>query len=91
MKAEMGDQKEVEMLLKDGYFLCMNLAELQREHAELIAFNTVIDRKQKTAEKIAKKYKSKIELITDLLRNPHDQSMMLKAIENVINTNFDHD
>ena len=47
--------KKVEMLLKDGGFLEMNLAELQREHAELIAFNTVLDRKQKVTEKIAKK------------------------------------
>lgn len=41
---EIGNPKEVEMLLKDGDFLSMTLAELQREHAELIAFNTVIDR-----------------------------------------------
>ena len=38
---------EVEMLLKEGNFLDLSLNELQREHAELIAFNTVLDRKQK--------------------------------------------
>ena len=81
---EMGDPKEVEMLLKDGGFLEMNLAELQREHAELIAFNTVLDRKQKVAEKIAEKYKFKVLMITDLLRDCSDQDMMIKAITTVI-------
>lgn len=57
---EMGDPKEVEMLLKNGGFLEMNLADLQREHAELIAFNTKLERKQNDAEKIAAKYKTKV-------------------------------
>ena len=81
---EMGDTKEVEILLKDGGFLEMNLAELQREHAELIAFNTVLDRKQKAAEKIAEKYKFKVLMIADLLRDCSDQDMTLKAITTVI-------
>ena len=81
---EMGDPKEVEMLLKNGGFLEMNLAELQREHAELIAFNTVLDRKQKVAEKIAEKYMRKVSMIADLLRNPLDREMTLKAITTVI-------
>lgn len=90
MKAEMGDQKEVEMLLKDGYFLCMNLAELQREHAELIAFNTVQDRMQKSAEKIAEKYKRKVSMIADLLRDSADKDMTLKAIQTVIERVGEH-
>lgn len=85
MKAiEMGDPKEVEMLLKNGAFLEMNLAELQREHAELIAFNTVLDRKQKAAEKIAEKYMRKVSMIADLLRDCSDQDMTIKAITTVI-------
>ena len=80
----MGDPKEVEMLLKDGGFLEMSLAELQREYAELIAFNTVLDRKQKVAEKIAEKYKFKVSMITDLLRDCSDQDMTIKAITTVI-------
>ena len=85
MKAiEMGDPKEVEMLLKNGGFLEMNLTELQREHAELIAFNTVLDRKHKAAEKIAEKYKFKVSMIADLLRDCSDQDMTLKAIQTVI-------
>ena len=81
---EMGDPKEIEMLLKNGGFLEMNLAELQREHAELIAFNTVLDRKQKAAEKTAKKYMRKVLTIADLLRNPLDREMTIKAITTII-------
>lgn len=85
MKAiEMGDPKEVEMLLKNGGFLEMSLAELQREHAELIAFNAKLDRKQKDAEKVAKKYKTKVSMIADLLRDPLDREMTLKAIATVV-------
>ena len=81
---EMGDPKEVEMLLKDGGFLEMNLTELQREHAELIAFNTKLERKQKDAEKTAKKHMRKVSMIGDLLRDSTDQDMTLKAIQTVI-------
>ena len=81
---EIGNPKEVEMLLKNGGYLEMNLAELQREHAELIAFNTEIDRKQKSAEKTAEKYKFKVSMITDLLRDCSDQDMTLKAITTVV-------
>ena len=81
---EMGDPKEVEMLLKDGGFLEMSLAELQREYAELIAFNTKLERKQKSAEKNAKKYMRKVSMIADLLRNPLDREMTIKAITTVI-------
>ena len=66
---EMGDPKEVEMLLKDGGFLEMNLTELQREHAELIAFNTKLERKQKDAEKTAKKHMRKVSMIGDILHD----------------------
>ena len=81
---EMGDPKEVEMLLKNGGFLEMNLTELQREHAELIAFNTKLERKQNDAEKTAKKYMRKVLMIADLLRNPLDREMTIKAITTVI-------
>ena len=81
---EMGDPKEVEMLLKNGGFLEMNLTELQREHAELIAFNTKLERKQKSAEKNAKKYMRKVSMIADLLRDCSDRDMTLKAIQTVI-------
>ncbi len=75
---------EVEMLLKEGNFLDLSLNELQREHVELIAFNTVLDRKQKEAEKMAKKYKSKVSMISELLVDCSDQDMTLRAIKTVI-------
>ena len=85
MKAiEMGNPQEVEMLLKSGGFLELNLVELQREHAELIAFNTKLERKHKATEKIAEKYKFKVSMIADLLRDCSDQDMTLKAIKTVI-------
>ncbi|KAB0650139.1 hypothetical protein F7P73_17320 [Acinetobacter bohemicus] len=62
----------------------MNLAELQREHAELIAFNTKLERKKKDAERVAKKYKTKVLMISDLLQDPLDIEMTLKAITTVI-------
>ena len=57
---------------------------LKQEHNELIAFNTEIDRKQKVAEKTAEKYKFKVSMIADLLRDCLDQDMTLKAIKTVI-------
>ena len=58
--------------------------QLKQEHNELIAFNTGIDRKQKVAEKTAEKYKFKVSMIADLLRDCLDQDMTLKAIKTVI-------
>ena len=57
---------------------------IKQEHNELIAFNTEIDRKQKVAEKTAEKYKFKVSMIADLLRDCSDQDMTLKAIKTVI-------
>ena len=56
--------------------------QLKQEHNELIAFNTVQDRKQKAAEKVAEKYKRKVLMIADLLRDSTDKDMTLKAIQN---------
>lgn len=57
---------------------------IKQEYNELIAFNTEIDRKQKVAEKTAEKYKFKVSMIADLLRDCVDQDMTLKAIKTVI-------
>lgn len=84
MKTEMGNPKEVETLLEHGTFLDLNLTELQREHAELIAFNTVIDRKLKAESEVTKKYQNKVLMIADLLRDPSDQELTLKAIKTVV-------
>ena len=64
--------------------------QLKQEHNELIAFNTEIDRKQKSAEKTAEKYKFKVSMIGDLLRDSTDQNMTLKAIQTVIDRVGEH-
>ena len=64
--------------------------QIKQEHNELIAFNTEIDRKQKSAEKTAEKYKFKVSMIGDLLRDSTDQDMTLKAIQTVIDRVGEH-
>ena len=64
--------------------------QLKQEHNELIAFNTVQDRMQKSAEKVAEKYKRKVSMIADLLRDSADKDMTLKAIETVIERVGEH-
>ena len=64
--------------------------QLKQEHNELIAFNTEIDRKQKSAEKTAEKYKFKVSMIGDLLRDSTNQEMTLKAIQTVIDRVGEH-
>lgn len=81
---KMGNPKEVEALLKDGNFLDMGLVELQREHAELIAFNTMLDRSQKDTARAANKYKTKVLMISDLLKDCSNQDMTLRAIKTVV-------
>ena len=86
---EIGNPKEVEMLLKDGDFLSMTLAELQREHAELIAFNTVIDRERNTYRKQEKQYKERNELASSLvceyfMFNKNDPELTLKAMQRAL-------
>ena len=63
---------------------------IKQEHNELIAFNTGIDRKQKVAEKTAEKYKFKVSMIADLLRDCLDQDMTLKAIKTAIDRVGEH-
>lgn len=64
--------------------------QLKQEHNELIAFNTVQDRMQKSAEKVAEKYKRKVSMIVDLLRDSADKDMTLKAIQTVIERVGEH-
>ena len=64
--------------------------QLKQEHNELIAFNTAQDRKQKAAEKVAEKYKRKVLMIADLLRDSTDKDMTLKAIQTVIERVGEH-
>ena len=64
--------------------------QLKQEHNELIAFNTVQDRMQKSAEKVTEKYKRKVSMIADLLRDSADKDMTLKAIQTVIERVGEH-
>lgn len=58
--------------------------QIKQEHNELIAVNTAIERKQKSAENTAKKYKLKVSMIADLLRDTTEKDMTLEAIKTVI-------
>lgn len=62
----------------------MTFDDLKKEHAELLDFNEVLDRKYKAAEKQAEKYKFKVDMIADLLRDCSDQELTLKAIRTVV-------
>ena len=64
--------------------------QIKQEHNELIAFNTEIDRKQKSTGKTAEKYKFKVSMIADLLCDSIDQDMTLKAIKTVIDRVGEH-
>ena len=64
--------------------------QLKQEHNELIKHDTRVDRKWKSAEKTAEKYKSKVLMIADLLRDSTDQDMTLKAIKTVIDRVGEH-
>ena len=64
--------------------------QIKQEHNELIAFNTEIDRKQKSTGKTAEKYKFKVSMIADLLRDSTDQDMTLKAIKTVVDRVGEH-
>ena len=91
MGIEMGNPKEIEQLLKNGDFLDLNLDDLRKLHAELVAFNTVIDRKLKAAEKIAERCNRKFSIIANLVRDPNDLATTVNAIRNVIERTCHHD
>ena len=65
--------------------------DLQNSLDELIKHDTRIERKWKAAEKTADKYKSKVSMITNLLRDSTDQDMTLKAIQTVIDRVGEHE
>ena len=88
-KQVLGNVIDIEVAKVDNLKAQLNSMEqcyigIKQEHNELIAFNTGIDRKQKVAEKTAEKYKFKVSMIADLLRDCLDQDMTLKAIKTVI-------
>ena len=48
-------------------YLEMNLEQLQKEHAELLAFNEKLDRERNKYRKYALKYAKKVQMIESLL------------------------
>ncbi|MBF7685990.1 hypothetical protein I2F17_09190 [Acinetobacter sp. B10A] len=63
----------------------MNLSELQKEHAELLAFNEKLDRERNTYRDQASKYRRKVGMIADLFVLPgDDHELTLKAIKTII-------
>lgn len=63
----------------------MTLAELQKEHAELLAFNEDLDRRLRAQARLTYKYKSKCLQIAALFVVPSEEKdMTLRAIKNIL-------
>ena len=68
-----------------SYYLEMNLEQLQKEHAELLAFNEKLDRERNKYRKYALKYAKKVQMIERLFVVPSDDhELTLKAIKTIV-------
>lgn len=66
-------------------YLEMNLEQLQKEHAELLAFNEKLDRERNKYRKYALKYTKKVQMIEGLFVVPSDDhELTLKAIKTIV-------
>ena len=66
-------------------YLEMNLEQLQKEHAELLAFNEKLDRERNKYRKDALKYAKKVQMIERLFVVPSDDhELTLKAIKTIV-------
>ena len=66
------------------YYLEMTLEQLQKEHAELLAFNEKLDRERNKYRKDAMKYAKKVQMIERLFVVPSDDhELTLKAIKTI--------
>ena len=66
-------------------YLEMNLEQLQKEHAELLAFNEKLDRERNKYRKYALKYAKKVQMIESLFVVPgDDHELTLKAIKTIV-------
>ena len=66
-------------------YLEMNLEQLQKEHAELLAFNEKLERERNKCRKDALKYAKKVQMIERLFVVPSDDhELTLKAIEMIV-------
>ncbi|WP_252720779.1 hypothetical protein [Acinetobacter radioresistens] len=68
-----------------NYYLEMNLEQLQKEHAELLAFNENLDRERNKYRDDARKYAKKVQMIASLFFVPcDDPELTLKAIKTIV-------
>lgn len=66
-------------------YLEMNLEQLQKEHAELLAFNEKLDRELNGYRDDARKYAKKVQMIVSLFVVPGDDpELTLKAIKTIV-------
>ena len=66
-------------------YLEMNLEQLQKEHAELLALNEKLDRERNKYRKDALKYAKKVQMIESLFVVPSDDhELTLKAIKTIV-------
>ena len=66
-------------------YLEMNLEQLQKEHAELLAFNEKLDRERNAYRRDAQKYAMKVKMIASLFVVPsNDYELTLKAIKTIV-------
>lgn len=66
-------------------YLEMNLEQLQKEHAELLAFNEKLDHERNKYRKYALKYAKKMQMIESLFVVPSDDhELTLKAIKTIV-------
>ena len=66
-------------------YLEMNLEQLQKEHAELLAFNEKLERDRNKYRKDALKYAKKVQMIERLFVVPSDDhELTLKAIKTIV-------
>ena len=69
----------------NDYYLEMTLEQLQKEHAELLAFNEKLDRERNKYRKDALKYAKKVQMIERLFVVPgDDHELTLKAIKTIV-------
>ena len=66
-------------------YLEMNLEQIQKEHAELLAFNEKLERERNKYRKDALKYAKKVQMIERLFVVPSDDhELTLKAIKTIV-------
>lgn len=69
----------------NDYYLEMTLEQLQKEHAELLAFNENLDRERNEYRKDARKYAKKVQMIESLFVVPSDDhELTIKAIKTIV-------